>query len=268
MRATATRPVTRFNSVFISDVHLGARECRADLLLEFLRSIDTRELVLVGDIIDLWSLRRTAFWPKDHSEVVRVILDKAKSGTRVIYVPGNHDEEFRELASTTFRNVEIHRQYVHQTAAGRRLLVLHGDEFDGLVKCSPWLSWFGNVTYDVTLGLNRHFNGLRRAFGYPYWSLAGYLKQKSRNAVAYIERFEQAATAAARRHDVDGIVCGHIHRAALEEREGVVYCNDGDWVESCTAIVETLQGELALTSWAEVCGTNRNVVRWPLEQAA
>lgn len=251
MSAPAASNPIRLRTAFVSDVHLGTRGCRADLLLEFLKSVHVDTLVLVGDIIDLWSLRRSVFWPQEHNNVIRTLLGKAKHGTRVIYVPGNHDEVFRELVGSVFGNLEVQREYVHQTADGRRLLVLHGDEFDGVVKCSRWLALLGVCVYDVLLRLNRYLNLLRRALGFPYWSLASYLKHKSRNAVEHIRKFEQAAAFAARRRGMDGVVCGHIHRAAMTTLDGVLYCNDGDWVDNCTSLVEDLNGRLTLWRWAE-----------------
>jgi UDP-2,3-diacylglucosamine pyrophosphatase LpxH len=247
------RPL-RLRSAFISDVHLGTRGCRADLLLEFLKSVDVDTLYLVGDIVDVWAMRKTFYWPQEHNNVLRTLLGKAKAGTKVIYVPGNHDEDFRDFVGTVFGNLEIHREYVHTTATRQRLLVLHGDEFDSVVKCSPWLAKLGSTMYDFTLGLNRHVNVLRRWFGFPYWSLAGYLKHKVKNAVQYISSFERAVSLEARRRGVDGVVCGHIHRAEIATIDGVTYCNDGDWVESCTALVEDMNGRLGIMRWAEYRG--------------
>ena len=242
----------RLRTAFISDVHLGSRGCRADLLHEFLKSVDVETLFLVGDIVDLWALRKTFFWPQEHNNVMRTLLGKAKNGTRVIYIPGNHDAHIREFCGSAFGNLEIHREYVHATADGRRLLVMHGDEFDTVVKCSPWLARLGARAYDFLLRMNRYVNALRRLFGYPYWSLASYLKHRVKNAVQYISSFERAVAHAARRRRVDGVVCGHIHRAEMTEIDGVTYCNDGDWVESCTALVEDLNGRLAVWSWPEM----------------
>jgi UDP-2,3-diacylglucosamine pyrophosphatase LpxH len=242
----------RLRTVFVSDVHLGSKGCRADLLLEFLKSVEVERLYLVGDIFDLWAMRKGFFWPQEHSNVVRTILGKAKGGTKVIYIPGNHDEDLREFCGSVFGNLEIRREYVHDTADGRRLLVMHGDEFDTVVKCSPWLAKLGSSVYDFLLGLNRHVNAVRRTLGMPYWSLASYLKHKAKTAVQYIASFEQAVAHAARRRGVDGVVCGHIHRAEISDIDGVQYCNDGDWVESCTALVEDMNGRLMLWSWPEV----------------
>jgi UDP-2,3-diacylglucosamine pyrophosphatase LpxH len=258
----------RCRSLFISDVHLGSRGCRAEQLLDFLRAVQPERLYLVGDIVDFWSLRKGLYWPQSHNDVVRTILGKAKGGTRVILIPGNHDARLRDYAGAVFGNLEIHTEYVHETADGRRLLVLHGDEFDSVVKCSPWLAHLGSAMYDFTLALNRHFNTIRRRCGYPYWSLAGYLKHKVKNAVQYISSFEKAVAHAARRRGVDGVVCGHIHRPEILDLEGILYCNDGDWVENCSALVEDLNGRLGLTSWHGVCGETAPLLARPIGQAA
>jgi UDP-2,3-diacylglucosamine pyrophosphatase LpxH len=246
------RQKTKLRTVFISDVHLGSRGCRADLLLEFLKSVEVEYLFLVGDIVDLWAMRKNFFWPQEHNNVLRLVLSKAKKGTRVIYIPGNHDEDLREFCGTVFGNLEIHREFVHKMSDGRQLLVMHGDEFDTVVKCSPWLARLGSTAYDFTLNLNRYLNALRRLFGYPYWSLASYLKHKAKTAVQYISSFEHAVAHEARKRGVDGVVCGHIHRAEITEIDGIQYCNDGDWVESCSALVEDMNGRLTLWSWPEM----------------
>jgi UDP-2,3-diacylglucosamine pyrophosphatase LpxH len=254
----------RLRSVFVSDVHLGSKGCRADLLLEFLKSVEVDHLFLVGDIFDLWAMRKGFFWPQEHNNAVRTILGKAKGGTKVIYIPGNHDEDLREFCGSVFGNLEIHREYVHEAADGRKFLVMHGDEFDTVVKCSPWLARLGSSVYDFLLGLNRHVNAVRRLFGMPYWSLASYLKHKAKTAVQYIASFEQAVAHAARKRGVDGVVCGHIHRAEITDIHGVQYCNDGDWVESCTALVEDMNGRLTLWSWPQM----RERVMRPLVEVA
>jgi UDP-2,3-diacylglucosamine pyrophosphatase LpxH len=245
---------TRHNvrTVFISDVHLGSRECQAEALLDFLGSVQVQTLYLVGDIVDLWSLRKNFYWPTAHNEVLRKIFEKMRTGTRVIFVPGNHDEDFREFVGMVFGEIEVERDCVHETAAGVRLLVLHGDEFDGVVKCSPLLAAIGGWAYDFTLYLNRWFNRARRLFGLPYWSLATYLKERVRNAVDYIANFEHAAARAASRRGLDGVVCGHIHRPEVATIDGLLYCNDGDWVESCTALVEDRNGRLAIWRWSDM----------------
>jgi len=263
----AQNPRHWVRSVFISDVHLGSRGCNATALLSFLREVQTDNLYLVGDIVDLWSLRKTFYWPQEHNNVVRTILGKAKHGTRVVYVPGNHDEDFREFAGSVFGNLEIVNDCIHVTAQGERLLVLHGDEFDSVVKCSRWLAALGSRAYDFSIDMNRHFNRIRRFFGYEYWSLANYLKHKVKNAVNYISSFEQAVAHEVRRRGVDGVVCGHIHRAEIVRIDGVLYCNDGDWVESCSALVEDRNGCLSIWNWADGGAVGLHPVDHPVAEA-
>ncbi|MFO1426754.1 MAG: UDP-2,3-diacylglucosamine diphosphatase [Steroidobacteraceae bacterium] len=239
----------RLRTAFISDIHLGTRGCRAEALLAFLREVEVDTLYLVGDIVDLWALRRSVHWPAAHAEVVRSLIAMSRRGTRVVYVPGNHDGDVREFAGLFVGQVEIRRQLVHETAAGQRLLVLHGDEFDHAVKIHPWVARFGSHAYDFVLALHHRLNGLRQRLGYPYWSLAGFVKQHVRDARAYIDRFEQAAAREARRRGLDGIVCGHIHRPGIRRIDGVLYANDGDWVENCSTLVEDRDGRLALWRW-------------------
>ncbi len=254
----APPPRYALRSLFISDVHLGSRGCRAEQLLALLDAVRVEQLVVVGDLIDFWSLRRVFHWPSAHTAVLRRLLAHTRAGARLIYVPGNHDAELREFVGSMFARVEIHREHVHRTARGERLLVLHGDEFDGVVKCAPWLASLGSRVYDATLELNRHLNRLRRAMGYSYWSLASYLKTRVPNARAYIEAFEHAAAHAARHRGLDGVICGHIHRPQLREIDGLLYCNDGDWVESCSAVIEDRNGRLALWDWDAMTNGGRN----------
>jgi len=256
----------QLRAVFLSDVHLGSRDCRARELLDFLATIEVDYLYLVGDIIDLWSLRKSFYWPQEHNEVLRTILDMARGGTEVTYIPGNHDEELREFCGSVFGNLRIRRRFVHSTADGREFLVLHGDEFDAAVKCSRWLARFGSVAYDFTMRINRMMNAARRLLGLNYWSLAGYLKLRLPNAVRYVQAFEHAAAQAAVQRGLDGVVCGHIHRAGIREIDSVTYCNDGEWVESCTALVEDMNGRLAIRSWREMRHTE--IVLTPVEDAA
>ena len=238
-------------TVFISDIHLGFKGCSAELLLDFLHHVDMEFLFLVGDIIDVWSMKKNMFWPQSHNNVLRTILGKAKKGTRVIFIPGNHDEVFREFDGAIFGNLSIHREYIHAGALGRRMLVLHGDEFDSVVKCSPWLARLGSNIYDVLLAANPYINWWRRLFDLPHWSLSAYLKGKAKSAVQYIGSYEDAVAQAARKRGVDTVVCGHIHRAEMREIDGLLYCNDGDWVESCTSLVEDMNGHLRLLEWPQ-----------------
>ncbi len=259
----------RLRTVFISDVHLGFRGCSADLLLDFLHHVEMDHLFLVGDIIDVWSMKKSMYWPQSHNNVLRTILGKSKRGTRVVFVPGNHDEVFRDFDGAVFGNLEIHRQYVHHGADGRRMLVLHGDEFDSVVKCSPWLAKLGSWLYDVLLAVNPVVNRVRRLFNLPHWSLSAYLKHKAKSAVQYIGSFEDAVAQAARKAGVDAVVCGHIHRAEIRDIDGVLYCNDGDWVESCTSLVEDMNGQLRLIDWPRWREQIRAAtLSIPVEQAA
>jgi UDP-2,3-diacylglucosamine pyrophosphatase LpxH len=242
----------RLRTVFISDIHLGFKGCSAELLLDFLHHVEMDTLFLVGDIVDVWSMKKAMFWPQSHNDVLRTILGKAKRGTKVIFVPGNHDEVFREFDGAVFGNLEIHREYVHIGADGRRMLVLHGDEFDSVVKCSPWLAKLGSNIYDMLLAANPYINWWRRKFDLPHWSLSACLKNKAKTAVQYIGSFEDAVAQAARKRGVDTVVCGHIHRAEIRDINGVLYCNDGDWVESCTSLVEDMNGTLRLIEWPKL----------------
>ena len=246
----AKKKSLKVRSVWISDVHLGFRGCQAEALLHFLHSVETEYLFLVGDIVDFWSLRKTPYWPQLHTNVIRSILGKAKHGTKVIYIPGNHDEVMRDCVGHVFGNLEIHRDYLHTTADGKKLLVLHGDEFDVVVKHSRMLAKLGSWAYDKLLGLNYYVNSFRRLFRFSYWSLAACLKHKVKNAVSYIGSFEDALARLAMERQLDGVVCGHIHHAEVRRMGDVLYCNDGDWVESCSTLLEHKDGRLELRFWA------------------
>lgn len=242
---------TRYRSIFISDVHLGFRGSRADYLLEFLDATDSEYLYLVGDIVDIWEMRKRVYWPREHHQVIRRIMDKALAGTKVIYLPGNHDEALRDYNGSVIDNFSMTDQVVHTTASGRRLLVLHGDQFDTVVQCSRAVAMLGSRVYGLLLRANHWVHMVRRVFGFPYWSLAAHVKYRVKNAMAYISSFEQMASWEASRQDVDGVVCGHIHHAEMRDVQGVLYCNDGDWVESCTALVERHDGSLELLWWSD-----------------
>lgn len=244
------RPLS-FRTVWISDIHLGFRGCSADHLLNFLHSIDCEFLYLVGDIIDLWEMKKRMYWPQSHNNVVRTILGKAKRGTKVVYVPGNHDELLRDFRDLTFGNVHITEDAIHTNADGSRLLVTHGDKFDSVVRCSRALAILGTRLYDWLLKANYVVHGVRRRLNLPYWSLAGFLKHKVKNAVQFISNFEQVVAYEAARLGVDGIVCGHIHRPEITKLNNVIYCNCGDWVESCSALVEHHDGSLELLRWVD-----------------
>lgn len=241
----------RYRAIWISDVHLGTRGCKAEFLLDFLNAVEAPTLYLVGDIFDGWRMKRSWYWPASHSAVVQAILKKARKGTRVIYVPGNHDEVLRAYTGVHFCDIEVVQDTVHTTADGRRFLVLHGDRFDGVVTYAKWLALLGDWAYNVVIRLNNGYNLVRRKLGFGYWSLSAYLKFKVKNAVQFIDNFERAVADEARRHGVDGVICGHIHHAEHRDIDGVTYINDGDWVESCTALVEHAGGRMEIVSWAE-----------------
>ena len=246
-----TAPTQRFRAIWISDTHLGTSGCQAARLLDFLRRTESDYLYLVGDIVDGWQLRRRWYWHQTHNDVVQKVLRKARKGTEVIYIPGNHDEAVRHFLDLAFGGIAIRKEAIHRTARGLRLLVIHGDMFDAVVQRAKWLAHVGDVLYTISLRLNRTYNALRARLGLPYWSLAQFLKHKVKNAVAYITAFEEALAAEARRRNLDGVVCGHIHKAEIRPIGGILYCNDGDWVESLTALVETAEGELRIVYWHE-----------------
>ena len=241
--------VTRYRTIWISDVHLGTRACKAEYLLDFLRRTESDTLYLVGDIVDGWRLKRQWYWPQTHNDVVQKLLRKARKGTRVIYVPGNHDEGARQFCGLTFGGVSVMREAIHTGADGRRYLVIHGDQFDVVVRRANWLAHIGDRAYATLLSANTHLNAVRRRLGLTYWSLSAYLKHKTKRAVEFIGRFEDALTEEARRRQVDGVICGHIHTAEMKDMRGVLYVNDGDWVESCTALVEHQSGMLEIVDW-------------------
>ena len=254
LRAWAGEMRYRYRSVWISDIHLGTPGCQAGKLLDFLRRVDCDTLFLVGDIVDGWQLRRQWFWPQAHNDVVQKLLRKARKGTRVIFVPGNHDEFARRYIGHDFGGIEVAAEWTHRTADGRTLWVTHGDHFDGVVQCARWLAVLGDRTYGVTLTLSRHLNSLRARMGLPYWSLSRYLKHKVKRAVSYVGDYERALVHEAKKRGVDGVVCGHIHHAELRMIDGIVYANDGDWVESLTALAERDDGRLEIVEWAERMG--------------
>jgi UDP-2,3-diacylglucosamine pyrophosphatase LpxH len=238
-----------YRSVFISDTHLGTRGCRAEFLAGFLKTITCENLFLVGDIIDGWRLKRSWFWDKYHDKVLRRVLKLARNGTNVVYVPGNHDEMLRKFLPLEVCGVKLQMEAEHITADGKRLLITHGDLFDSVVRHARLLALLGDGAYTVALVINRYFNMVRIKLGYPYWSLSAWLKLQVKEAVKAIDRFETALADDAKSRGFDGVVCGHIHHAEMRMVNGVLYINDGDWVESCTALVEHLDGRLELIDW-------------------
>ncbi len=245
-------PPHRYRAIWISDLHLGTRRAQADAVLDFLRHTESDYLYLVGDIIDNWSLKKHWYWHQTHNDVIQKLLRKARKGTKVIYIPGNHDESFRDFANLRFGRVAVMRQTTHKTATGRKYLVLHGDEFDGVVKYAKWLAFLGDTAYGLAVELNYVFNRIRRLFGFRYWSLSAYLKLKVKRAVEFLSNFENAVVREARQRGADGVICGHVHTCEMRMIDGIHYCNDGDWVESCTALVEHFNGEMELLHWLEI----------------
>ncbi|MFG1357769.1 UDP-2,3-diacylglucosamine diphosphatase [Xanthobacter pseudotagetidis] len=251
----------RYRALFISDVHLGTKGCQAELLLDFLKYHESDVLYLVGDIVDGWRLRQSWYWPQKHNDVVQKLLRKGRKGTRMVYLPGNHDEFLRDYYGTHFGGIDVVETIIHEAADGKRYLVIHGDVFDVVVRHAKWLAFLGDWAYTAALGVNTYVNLVRRRLGLTYWSLSQWAKLKVKNAVNYIGKFEEAVADEAKRHDVDGVICGHIHHAAIHDQFGVRYVNCGDWVESCTAIAEHDDGHMEIIRWT------RRVEAAPQEEA-
>ena len=241
----------KFRTLFLSDLHLGSKGCQANQLLDFLRQHEADTIYLVGDIVDGWHLKSSWYWPQAHNDIVQKILRKARKGARVVYVPGNHDEFLRDYYGTHFGGIEVVETAIHRSADGRRYLVIHGDYFDMVIKHARWLALFGDHAYDMALVLNRVFNNMRRKLGFPYWSLSQWLKLKVKNAVSHIGKYEETLSAEAQRHGAEGVICGHIHHAAIHNDFGIHYINCGDWVESCTAIAEHADGRFEIITWTQ-----------------
>jgi UDP-2,3-diacylglucosamine pyrophosphatase LpxH len=244
--------MSKYRTLFISDVHLGTRASQADMLLDFLKHADADTIYLVGDIIDFWRIKRGAVWLQSHNDVLQKLLRKVRKGTRIIYVPGNHDDGLRQYCGTKFGGIEFEQQALFETAAGKRYLIIHGDEFDVVVRYAKWLAFLGDRGYEFALWLNWPLNFIRRRLGFGYWSLSAYLKHRVKSAVNFVGEFEANLAAEAERCGVDGVICGHIHRAASRDIGPVHYLNTGDWVESCTALAETETGEMVIIDWLEV----------------
>jgi UDP-2,3-diacylglucosamine pyrophosphatase LpxH len=238
-----------YRAIFISDLHLGTPGCQAEALLSFLKHNSSDFLYLIGDIVDGWQLKRRWHWPQAHNDVIQKLLRRARKGTRVVYVPGNHDEFARQFVNHQFGGVELLEEAEHTLADGRRLWLTHGDYFDAVVQYAKWLAHVGDNLYELTLRLNRYVAKIRSYLGLPYWSLSAYLKHKVKSALNYVTAFEDALAQEAKRRGFQGVVCGHIHRAQIREIDGVLYCNDGDWVESRSAMIENFDGSLELLFW-------------------
>lgn len=238
-----------YRAVFISDLHLGTPGCQAEALIEFLKSHTSDYLYLVGDIVDGWQLRRKWYWPQAHNDVVQKLLRRARKGCHVVYIPGNHDEFARGFVGHHFGGIEVTEEACHTLVDGRKLLLIHGDYFDAVVKYAKWLAYVGDNLYELALRMNRHLNRVRARMGLPYWSLSAFLKSKVKKALNFIADFEKALAHEAHKRGYQGVVCGHIHRAEIRMIDGVLYCNDGDWVESRSALVEHVDGRLELIYW-------------------
>ena len=241
-----------YRAIWISDVHLGTPGCQAKFLLDFLKHNESDTLYLVGDIIDGWRLKKSIYWPQSHNDVVQKILRKARKGTEVVYVPGNHDESIRQFIGLSFGEIKVVPEAIHTTADGRKLWITHGDLFDGVMQYAKWLAYVGDNLYSLILYFNRYLNLLRVRMGMQYWSLSQYLKHQVKNAVSYIADFEMIMAREARLRGCQGVVCGHIHKAEIRMIDNLLYCNDGDWVESLTALVETHEGELKIVHWPRI----------------
>lgn len=239
----------RVRTVWISDLHLGTPGCQARALLEFLREVECEQLFLVGDIVDGWQLRRSWYWPQAHNDVVQKLLRKARKGTRIVYIPGNHDEFLREFPGTHFGGIEVAERMIHEAADGKKYLVIHGDEFDVVVRNARLLAYLGDWAYDAAIAINVLLAAVRRRIGLPYWSFSAWAKLQVKHAVNFIGEFQRVVADEARRNNVDGVICGHIHHAVMEDIDGIRYINTGDWVESCTAVAENADGTFELITW-------------------
>ncbi|MGO4387053.1 UDP-2,3-diacylglucosamine diphosphatase [Microvirga sp. 2YAF29] len=244
--------VVRVRTLFLSDLHLGTKGCQADALLEFLRRYDAETIYLVGDIIDGWRLKTGWYWPQSHNDVVQKLMRKVRKGTSLVYVPGNHDEFLRDYIGVSLGGIELAEHAIHEAADGKRYLVIHGDQFDLVVMHAKWIALLGDWAYTTALFVNTYLNIIRRRLGLTYWSLSAWAKMKVKNAVNYISRFEELLAAEAERQQADGVICGHIHHAAMHNSFKVAYVNTGDWVESCTAVIEHWDGSLELIRWNEL----------------
>lgn len=245
-------PLLKYRTIFISDLHLGSKGCQSSMLLDFLRNTRSDYLYLVGDIIDGWRLKNKWFWPQEHNDVVQKILRKARHGTKVYYVSGNHDELVRKFVPINLGEVNIVNEAIHITADNKKLLILHGDKFDAIIRVAPWLAHLGDYAYDFALWINVTLNKIRKTLGYKYWSLSKFLKLKVKKAVSYINRYEEVVANYAYKKNMDGVVCGHIHHASDKIIGDVHYYNDGDWVENCSALVEHFDGKLELIYWKDI----------------
>lgn len=256
---TAQKNKVKYKTIWVSDIHLGTKGCQAESLLHFLKTHDCETLYLVGDIIDGWQLKSKMFWPQSHTNIIRRFLTLAKRDTKVIFITGNHDEFLRQHNGKKFGNIEIHNEYTHTTADGKKLLVVHGDEFDAVTRYHGWIAHLGSHAYNFLIWLNVWFNKLRAKFNYGYWSLSAFIKHKVKSAVSFISEYEYWVSETAKKRGFDGVVCGHIHHAEITELDGIIYHNCGDWVESCTALAEDNNGNIKIINWIEESANFVNV---------
>jgi UDP-2,3-diacylglucosamine pyrophosphatase LpxH len=268
--------VEQYQTIFLSDLHLGSKSAQAELLLDFLKHNHAQKIYLVGDIVDGWQLKKGWYWPQAHNDVVQKILRTVRKGSRVIYIPGNHDEFARDYTGLTFGGIEVADESIHETVNGRKYLIIHGDQFDIVVCNARWLALLGDWAYQLAIVANTWFNKIRKIYGVGYWSLSAWAKMKVKNAVNFIGDFEITLAAEARRRGFDGVICGHIHHAIIRKIDGIDYINTGDFVESCTAIVEHKDGRLEILYWrttaaerlAALAQTNQKILPAPKAQAA
>ncbi|WP_313616936.1 UDP-2,3-diacylglucosamine diphosphatase [Agrobacterium sp.] len=260
MCSVARQMETRhFRTLFISDVHLGSKAAKTDYLLDFLRHHDADTIILVGDIIDGWRLRRNWYWPQGCNDVVQKLLRKARKGARIIYIPGNHDEFLREFPGSHFGGIEVAERMVHEAGDGKKYLIIHGDEFDVVVRNARLLAYLGDWAYDAAIAINVMLAAVRRRIGLPYWSFSAWAKLQVKHAVNFIGEFQRVVVDEAKRNEVDGVICGHIHHAVISEMDGIRYINTGDWVESCTAIAENEDGSFELITWMQAEENPENI---------
>lgn len=243
--------IKKYRTLFVSDLHLGLGACQADLFLDFFKSVEADKIYLVGDVIDFWRIRRRPQWYQSHNDVIQKLLRAVRKGTQMVYIPGNHDELLRSYCGMQIGGIDLKRRDIHETADGRKFLIIHGDEFDIVVRHAKWLAYLGDGAYHLALWMNTHLNWVRRKAGLEYWSLSAYLKQRVKQAVNFIGEFEHALSLEAKKRNVDGVICGHIHQVAMKQIDDVLYINTGDWVESCTAVGETLDGRFEVIHWVK-----------------
>jgi len=241
--------IKKYRTLFVSDLHLGLGASQAELFLDFFKTVEAEKIYLVGDIIDFWRIKKRPQWHQSHNDVIQKLLRRVRKGTKMVYIPGNHDEILRAYCGMQIGGIDLKRRDIHETADGRKILIIHGDEFDIVVRHAKWLALLGDGAYHLALWMNTHLNWVRRKAGLEYWSLSAYLKQRVKQAVNFIGEFEHALSLEAKKQNVQGVICGHIHKMAIKQIDDILYINTGDWVESCTAVGETMDGKFELIYW-------------------